>query len=84
MSKALVKTGSGSGFVPGAASFLIPGVGQLINGETDKGIGVFAVSVLTGLAFLTHMPLVGGICALVHIGTRIYAAGDAYVQGKKR
>ena len=53
MSKALIKRGSGggdpaSGIVPAVASAIIPGVGQLINGETDKAIGVFAVAAISG------------------------------------
>jgi hypothetical protein len=87
MSKALVKqsgSSGGSGVVPAVASFVIPGIGQLINGESDKAVGVFAVSVVTGLAFLGVIPVLGGIAGLVHLGTHIYAVGDAYVQGKKK
>ena len=86
MSKALVKSesGGGSGVVPAVASFFIPGVGQLINGESDKAIGVFVVSVATAAAFLGGLPLIGGILGLVHAGTHIYAVGDAYIQGKKK
>ncbi|MGE5186552.1 MAG: hypothetical protein ACM31C_31065 [Acidobacteriota bacterium] len=87
MSKALVKSsssGGGSGVVPAVTSLVVPGVGQLINGETDKAIGVFAVSVVTGAAFLVGLPLVGGIFGLVHLGTHIYAVGDAYIQGRKK
>ena len=86
MSKALVKSdgGSGSGVVPAVASFFVPGVGQLINGETDKAIGVFVVSVATAAAFLGGLPLIGGILGIVHAGTHIYAVGDAYIQGKKK
>ncbi len=87
MSKALVKSSSsegGSGVVPAVTSLVVPGVGQLINGETDKAIGVFAVSVVTGAAFLVGLPLVGGIFGLVHAATHIYAVGDAYIQGRKK
>ncbi len=86
MSKALVKTesSSGSGVVPAVCSLVVPGVGQLINGETDKAIGVFAVAVVTGAAFLTGLPLIGGIFGLTHLATHIYAVGDAYIQGKKK
>jgi hypothetical protein len=86
MSKALVKSsgGSGNGVVPAAASFFIPGVGQLINGETDKAIGVFVVAVATGAAFLGGLPLIGGILGLCHAATHVYAVGDAYIQGKKK
>jgi hypothetical protein len=86
MSKALVKTGgsSGSGVVPAVASFVVPGVGQLINGETDKAIGVFVVSVVTAAAFVGGLPIIGGILGLCHAATHVYAVGDAYIQGKKK
>ena len=86
MSNALVKSsgGGGSGIVPAAASLVIPGVGQLINGESDKAIGVFVVSIATAGAFLGGLPLIGGICGLVHLATHVYAVGDAWIQGRKR
>ncbi len=86
MSKALVKSdgGGGSGVVPAAASLIIPGVGQLINGESDKALGVFVVSVATGAAFLVGLPLVGGIFGLAHLATHVYAVGDAYIQGRRK
>jgi len=74
----------GSGVVPGACSLIIPGVGQLINGEGDKALGVFAVFVVTGAAFLTGLPLIGGIFGIAHLATHVYAAGDAYLQGRKK
>jgi TM2 domain-containing membrane protein YozV len=87
MSKALVKrggSGGGSGVVPAVASAIIPGVGQLVNGETDKAIGVFAVSVVAGLGFLGAIPLVGTVAALVGGATWLYAVGDAYVTGRRK
>ncbi len=85
MSNALVKRDAGgSGVVPAVGSFFIPGLGQLINGETDKAIGVFAVAVVAGAGFLVGLPLVGGIFGLVHLATHVYAVGDAYLQGKKK
>jgi hypothetical protein len=88
MSNALVKSsgtsGGGSGIVPAVTSLIVPGVGQLINGETDKAIGVFAVAVVTGAAFLVGLPLIGGIFGIVHAATHVYAVGDAYIQGRKK
>jgi TM2 domain-containing membrane protein YozV len=86
MSKALVKSESSSsqGVVPGVASLLIPGVGQLINGETDKAIGMGAVFVVTGIGLLTGLPLVGGVLALAHLGMHAVAGADAYIQGRKK
>jgi hypothetical protein len=86
MSKALVRQsgGGGSGVVPAVASLVVPGVGQLINGESDKAVGVFAVAVVSGLSFLGVIPVLGGIAGLVHLATHVYAVGDAYIQGKKK
>ena len=86
-SNALVKSsgsGGGSGVVPAVCSFFIPGVGQLINGESDKAIGVFVVSVATGAAFLAGLPILGAVFGLAHAATHIYAVGDAYIQGRKK
>jgi hypothetical protein len=86
MSNALVKRSDsgGGGVVPAACSLVIPGVGQLINGEGDKALGVFAVSVVTGAGFLLGLPLIGGIAGLFHLATHVYAVGDAYLQGRKK
>ena len=88
MSKALVRLSSGSdnvsGAVSGVASALIPGVGQLINGETDKAIGVFAVAVVSGAGFLASIPLVGTVAAAVYGVTWLYGVADGFIQGRKK
>jgi hypothetical protein len=88
MSKALVKRsgggGGGSGVVPAVCSALIPGVGQLVNGETDKAIGVFAVAVVSGASLLGAIPIIGGIAGLVYGATWLYGVADGYIQGKKK
>lgn len=87
MSKALVKSSSGergSGLVPAVCSAVIPGVGQLVNGETDKAIGVFVVAAVSGASFVLALPLVGGLASLVYGATWIYAVADGYVQGRKK
>ncbi|MBK9033753.1 MAG: hypothetical protein IPL61_21220 [Myxococcales bacterium] len=84
MSKALVRRGGGSGIVPAVCSLFVPGVGQLVNRETDKAIGVFAVWGIAGLGLIGAIPLIGGVAALVGVATHIYAVGDAYVQGRRK
>ena len=88
MSKALVRrsggSGSGNGVVPAVASALIPGVGQLVNGEVDKAIGVFAVAAIAGASFLGAIPLIGSIAGLVYGATWVYGVADGYIQGKKK
>jgi hypothetical protein len=85
MSKALVKRGGGgTGVVPAVCSAVIPGVGQLVNGEGDKALGVFAVAVVSGAGFLGAIPLVGTVAGLVYAGTWLYGVADGYIQGRKK
>jgi len=84
MSKALTRRRKSlaSGLVPGVLSGVIPGLGQLLNGQGDKALGVFAVAAAAGLA--TQLPLIGGIAAVVGGATWLYGVGDAYLTGRKR
>ena len=89
MSKALVKRSSGggdpaSGIVPAVASAIIPGVGQLINGETDKAIGVFVVAAVCGAGFVASLPLVGTVAGAVGAVTWLYGVCDGYLTGLKK
>jgi hypothetical protein len=85
MSKALVKRGGGgSGVVPAVCSAVVPGLGQLVNGESDKALGVFAVAVVSGASFLGAIPLIGTVAGLVAAGTWLYGVADGYIQGRKR
>ena len=86
MSKALVKRsgGGGSGIVPAVCSAIIPGVGQLVNGETDKAIGVFVVAAVAGASVLGAIPIVGSLAGLVYGATWLYGVADGYVQGRKK
>ncbi|MCW5801915.1 MAG: hypothetical protein KIT31_05965 [Deltaproteobacteria bacterium] len=84
MSKALVRRGGGSGVVPAVCSAVIPGVGQLVNGETDKAIGVFAVAVISGASIVGAIPLIGSLAGLVYGATWLYGVADGYITGKKK
>jgi TM2 domain-containing membrane protein YozV len=86
MSKALTRysrRGGGSGIVPAVCSAVVPGVGQLLNGEADKAIGVFVVAGISGLGFLGAIPLLGSVAGLVYAGTWLYGVGDAYLRGRR-
>ena len=82
MSNALMKRdgGGGSGVVPAVASAVVPGLGQLINGETDKAIGVFVVAAVAGASAVSWLPFVGTIWAV----TWVYGVADGYIQGRKK
>jgi TM2 domain-containing membrane protein YozV len=84
MSKALVRRGNGNGVVPAVCSAIIPGVGQLVNGETDKAVGVAAVYFIAGASFLGAIPLIGTAAGLVAAATWLYGVADGYIQGKKK
>jgi TM2 domain-containing membrane protein YozV len=78
------KKSKAAGVVPATASLVVPGVGQLINGQGKKAVGVFGVALATGAAFMTGLPLLGGIIGVAHLATHAYAVGDAYVQARKK
>ena len=80
-----MKRGStASGVVPAVASAVIPGLGQLVNGETDKAIGVFVVSAVAGAGFIAAIPLVGTIAGGVAAVTWLYGVADGYITGRKK
>ena len=84
MSKALVRRGSGNGVVPAVCSVVVPGLGQLVNGDTEKAIGVFAVYAVAGASFLGAIPILGPAAVLIAGGAWLYGVADAYVTGKKK
>jgi TM2 domain-containing membrane protein YozV len=84
MSNALAKRSKATGVVPATASFIVPGVGQLINGQGTKAVGVFGIALATGAAFMTGLPLIGAVFGLTHLVTHVYAVGDAYVTARKK
>ena len=65
-------------------SAIIPGVGQLVNGETEKAIGVFAVAVVAGSSFLGALPLLGSAAGLIYGVTWLYGVADGYLTGRKK
>ena len=87
MSNSLVKSSRGrgvGGVIPALCSAVIPGVGQLVNGETDKAIGVFVVAAVTGASFVGAIPLIGGVASLVFGATWLYGVADGFIQGRKK
>lgn len=82
-----MKKSSGSvvdGAVPAVASAFLPGLGQLVNGEKDKALGVFVIWLVSGLGFLGMLPLIGTVAWLVGGATWIYGVADGYFTGKKK
>lgn len=69
--------------VYGLASFLIPGLGQYLNGEPDKALVHFLVAVAIPtvgyyMAVITVNPFIAYATPLVQLGWHVYSALDAY------
>jgi TM2 domain-containing membrane protein YozV len=72
-------------WIPGLASFVIPGVGQFINDQVEKAIwhlgitvalsaGSYFIATSFPFGYYYTIPLIG----LVNLGWRIYSGLDAY------
>lgn len=86
MSKALAKRSEGSalqGVGPAVASGVIPGLGQLLNRDSDKALGVFTVAA-GGLLLSQYLPIIGGLAGLAGVGAWIYGVADGYYHGRKK
>ena len=80
-------------WVPGLASFLIPGLGQLLLDEPDKAILHFGVDVaiLVGGGFITSVvsPIYDwywgySLVGLAHLTWSFYSGYDAYTTAKEK
>ena len=60
----------------GVISFIIPGLGQAINGDMKKGIGMFIVLIL--LNVITYFFINNAFGHVIGIAYSAYAAYDAY------
>jgi len=68
-------------WIPGLASFVLPGLGQLLNDEMDKAILHFGVDVaIVGLGYYVGSLLPFGFYAIpaLHLGWAIFSGFDAY------
>lgn len=88
MSKALIRStrsrSNVGGIVPAVCSAVVPGVGQLLNGETDKALGVFVVAAISGASLIGALPLIGSVAGLVYGATWIYGVADGFFEGRKK
>jgi len=68
-------------WIPGLASFVIPGLGQLLNDEMDKAIIHFGVDVaVVGLGYYVGslLPFVSYAIPALHLGWALFSGFDAY------
>ncbi|HEX8108697.1 MAG TPA: hypothetical protein VF516_13275 [Kofleriaceae bacterium] len=89
MGNSLIKSSRGrranaAGILPAACSAVVPGLGQLVNGDTDKALGVFAVAAVSGLGFLHIIPIIGPVAGLVYGATWLYGVADGFLEGRKK
>ena len=67
----------GQSIVAAIISLFLPGIGQVVQGETQKGIIMFVIALV--LAVLTSM--VSPMVSFISLIFAIYAAYDAYKMG---
>ncbi len=64
-------------FAIGAFSLIVPGSGQIINGETNRGI-IFFLASITNFLLCFKVLKAKLLGAIIRIGIGAYAAYDAY------
>ncbi len=78
---------SSEAWIPGLASFVLPGLGQLLNDEMDKAILHFVVGVgISAVGFGIGWYILPGAWYLtpaLYLGWSIYSGYDAYTVAKK-
>lgn len=57
-------------------SFIIPGLGQLINGDVKKGVILFVIAVIMGI--IASWIFRSWLAHIINIFISLYAAYDAY------
>jgi hypothetical protein len=89
MSLLLVAVGTSAqendAWIPGIASFVIPGLGQVLNDQLNRGIIHFGVDVaIWALGFYgaTFLPPLVYATPALHLGWAIYSGFDAYKVAK--
>ena len=71
-------------WIPGVASFVIPGLGQLINDQMDRAILHFGIAVALNVggfyvaALLPFSYYSYSLVGLIHLGWAVYSGFDAY------
>jgi hypothetical protein len=76
-------------WIPAIASFVIPGLGQLLNDQMDKAIFHFVVDVgINALGYYLTWSALGWYTApiwgLAHLGWALYSGYDAYTVAKEK
>jgi hypothetical protein len=72
-------------WIPGIASFVLPGLGQLLNDQLDKAIlhfGIDVVIVAAGYYVSLLTPIGWYLLPALHLGWGLYSGYDAYSVAK--
>ena len=64
-----------SPIVAAIISFFFPGIGQVVQGETKKGIIMFVAAIVISIILTYALGTIGNIIYLIYA---VYAAYDAY------
>ena len=83
MSTSLAKRNDGPHPIPALCSAVLPGLGQMVKGDTDKGVGILVVAVVAGSGFVAGVPRVGAAAGIVAGATWLYGVVDAAFAKKK-
>ncbi len=67
-----------SPIVAAIISFFFPGIGQVVQGETQKGIIMFVAAIVISIILTYALGTIGNIIYLIYA---VYAAYDAYNMG---
>lgn len=67
-----------SPIVSAIISLFLPGIGQVVQGETQKGIIMFVVAIVISIILAYALGTIGNIIYLIYA---VYAAYDAYNMG---
>jgi hypothetical protein len=77
---------SSDAWIPGLASFVLPGLGQLLNDQMDKAILHFAVGVgigAIGYGVGWYFAPLWYVTPALYLGWALYSGYDAYTVAKK-
>jgi len=81
---AFAQSTNSDAWIPGIASFLIPGLGQLLNGQMDRAILFFGVdiAIIVGGGYISTIAPYGylgySVVGLAHLAWSLYSGFDAY------
>jgi TM2 domain-containing membrane protein YozV len=75
------QNGPSDAWIPALGSFLIPGLGQVLNDDVGKALIHFGIDVavwVVGLYASTIIPYIGLLTPAIHLAWAVYSGYDAY------